>query len=136
MSKYLMLLASLLLTLGTAVPAAAGPGKCNMTKDEAYQVLKGFDPLAKVLDVRRSPIDELCEVAIEIRGKKVILYIDSSKKHMIAGSIIDVASKVNLTQQRVNDMNRVDTSRIPLDDALLLGKADAKYKVIVFDDPD
>jgi thiol:disulfide interchange protein DsbC len=33
-------------------------------------------------------------------------------------------------------MNRVDVSRIPLEDALILGKPTAKTKVIVFTDPE
>ncbi|VAX34429.1 hypothetical protein MNBD_NITROSPIRAE03-1722, partial [hydrothermal vent metagenome] len=86
--------------------------------------------------VQKSPVKGLCEVSLEVKGKKVLVYIDSSKKNLVLGPIIDVKTKVNLTQQRMTDMNRVDTSQIPLDDALILGKADAKYKVIVFDDPD
>ena len=42
----------------------------------------------------------------------------------------------NLTGVRYTDLNRVDVSMIPLDDAIVYGNPRAKHKVIVFDDPD
>ncbi len=137
MTKFFILLSSLMLLLfSIATPSLAASGKCNISKEEAYEVLKGFDPKAKVVGVQQSPVEGLCEVSLNVGDKKVLVYMDSSKKNLVLGSIVDVKTKVNLTQQRMTDMNRIDTSLIPLDDALLLGKADAKYKVIVFDDPD
>ncbi|VAX28532.1 hypothetical protein MNBD_NITROSPIRAE02-1134 [hydrothermal vent metagenome] len=137
MTKLFILLSSLMFLLfSVTTPSLAASGKCNISKDEAYEILKGFDPRAKVVGVQQSPIEGLCEVSLEVGDKKVLLYIDSSKKNLVLGSIVDVKTKVNLTQQRMTDMNRIDTSQIPLDDALLMGKADAKYKVIVFGDPD
>jgi thiol:disulfide interchange protein DsbC len=34
------------------------------------------------------------------------------------------------------ELNKVDVSKIPLEDAIVVGKPDAKHKVIVFDDPE
>ncbi|NOZ26380.1 MAG: hypothetical protein GXO94_09870 [Nitrospirae bacterium] len=137
MTKFLILASTLLLLLfGNVTPSPAAPGKCNISKKEAFEVLKGFDPRAKVTGVRQSPVEGLCEVSLKVGDKTALVYIDASKKNLVVGSIVDVKTKVNLTQQRMTDINRIDTSKIPLDDALVLGKADAKYKVIVFDDPD
>ncbi len=137
MTKFSVLVSLLLLLLsGTVSPSLAASGKCTISKKEAFDVLKGFDPRAKVTDVRQSPVEGLCEVSLKAGDKTFIVYIDSSMKHLVLGSIVDVKTRTNLTQQRMTDVNRVDTSSIPLDDALILGKADAKYKVIVFDDPD
>ena len=137
MTKFFILLSSLIFLLfSIATPSLAASGKCNISKEEAFEILKGFDPKAKVVGVQQSPVEGLCEVSLNVGDKKVLIYMDSSKKNLVLGSIVDVKTKVNLTQQRMTDMNRIDTSQIPLDDALLLGKADAKYKVIVFDDPD
>jgi len=47
-----------------------------------------------------------------------------------------MSDRQNLTGQRFSDLNRVDLSTIPLEDAIVLGNRDAKRKVIVFDDPD
>ena len=90
----------------------------------------------KVLEVRPAQVKGLFEVAVESKGQKGILYVDSSKKYIISGSILDVKTKTNFTQERYSDINKVDVSKIPLDDALVMGDKDAKYRVIVFDDPD
>lgn len=69
-------------------------------------------------------------------GKKGLAYIDFSKQHIITGSVINVSTKENLTGKKLYEMSRIDPSAIPVKNAIVLGKADAKYRVIVFDDPD
>jgi thiol:disulfide interchange protein DsbC len=75
-------------------------------------------------------------VNFESQDRKGLVYIDYSKKFIIAGNIFSSSSKQNLTQERLSFLNRVDPSKIDIKDALVLGKKGAKYKVIVFDDPD
>ncbi len=104
--------------------------------EEAASVIKAMNPSIKVLGVAMGPVEGLWEVVIEARGKKGIAYVDFSKKHLITGSILKVTTKENLTSLRLYDISKVDLSVVPLDEALVLGKRDAKYKVIVFDDPD
>jgi thiol:disulfide interchange protein DsbC len=104
--------------------------------DEALTLLKNLDPNIKVLSVKPSPVEGLWEVDIESGGRKLPVYVDLSKKYLISGSIIDIKEKKNLTQERIDEINKVDVSQIPLDDALVMGDKEAKYRVIVFDDPE
>jgi thiol:disulfide interchange protein DsbC len=99
-------------------------------------LLKGSFPDIKVLEVRPAQIKGLTEVTVESQGQKGILYVDSSGKYLVSGSILDLKTKTNFSQQRYNEINKVDISTIPLDDALVMGDKDAKYRVIVLDDPD
>jgi thiol:disulfide interchange protein DsbC len=108
----------------------------NLTVDEALPLLKELDPNVKVIAVKTSPVEGLWEVDIESGGRKVIVYVDFSKKHLVSGAIIDLKEKKNLTQERLSEINKVDVSQIPLDDAIVMGDKDAKYRVIVFDDPE
>jgi thiol:disulfide interchange protein DsbC len=108
----------------------------NLTVDEALTLLKELDPNVKVIAVKTSPVEGLWEVDIESGGRKVIVYVDFSKKHLVSGAIIDLKEKKNLTQERLSEINKVDVSQIPLDDAIVMGDKDAKYRVIVFDDPE
>jgi thiol:disulfide interchange protein DsbC len=109
--------------------------KCHtLTKDEASTLLKDMAPNLKILDVRTSPVNALWEVDIETGGRKVVTYVDFSKKYLISGGIISIKDKKNLTQDRLSEINKVDVSKIPLDDALVMGDKDAKYRIIVFDD--
>ena len=107
-----------------------------LSKDDALAALKELAPDIRILDVRRSPVVGLWEVDVESGGKKVILYLDSSKKYMIQGAIVDLRAKSNLTQERYNEINKVDVSKIPLDNAIVMGDKEAKHRVIVFDDPE
>ena len=117
--------------------------KCNhdciqchkLSNEEAVDVLKGNVPDVKILEIHPAQVKGLWELAIETKGQKGLAYIDYSKKYIISGSIFDIKTKSNLTQERFAEINKVDLSQIPLDDALVLGNKDAKYRVIVFDDP-
>jgi thiol:disulfide interchange protein DsbC len=111
--------------------------KCHtLNKDEATILMKDLGPDVKVLEVLASPVKGMWEVDVEAGGKKGLVYIDFSKKYLISGSIISIKEKANLTQDRFALISKVDVSQIPLDDALVMGEKDAKYKVVVFDDPD
>jgi thiol:disulfide interchange protein DsbC len=105
-------------------------------KDEAAVLLKDLAPDLKILEVRPSPVKELWEISVQSGERKGLLYLDLSKKYFIQGAIIDLKTKANLTQERMSELTKVDTSTIPLDDALVMGDKGAKYKVIIFTDPD
>jgi len=110
--------------------------KCHkLEKEEAASILKGLNPNVEVLDVRLSLVRGLWEIAIVLQGKKGVLYLDFSKGNLIQGDILKIATKEDLTMQRLQELNKIDPARIPLDGALVMGKKDTKYQVIVFTDP-
>ncbi len=108
----------------------------SLSVDEALTLLKNLDPNIKVTAVKPSPIGGLWEVDIEAGGKKGLVYLDATKKYLISGAIIAIQEKKNLTQERLDEINKVDVSQIPLDDAVVIGDRQARYRVIVFDDPE
>lgn len=111
--------------------------KCHkLSNDEASNVLKEVVPDIKVLEVNHGPIKGIWEITAETKGKKNLYYVDYSRKLVIAGQIFNIKTKDNLTQERYIEINKIDVSLIPLEDTLILGKKDAKKRVIVFTDPD
>ena len=127
-----------------AVPAAhssmgegCATGACtdchSLTRADAVQILGST--VDNVLSVGPSPVNGLWEVDVEKSGKRLPLYIDFSKQFVIAGQIIRMSSKKNLTGDRILSMNRIDVSQIPLSGAIVVGRKDAKRRIIVFDDP-
>jgi thiol:disulfide interchange protein DsbC len=142
--SILTLLAVLALSAGSAYGFGALTGACEtdcrkchqLTRKEAVDLIKKVNPDVDVIDVKDAPVRGLWEVVVEAKEKKGIAYVDFSKKHLITGSILEVDTKENLTGKRLYEVSKVDVSSIPLDDALVMGKRDAKYKVVVFDDPD
>jgi len=111
--------------------------KCHtLNKDEARDLLKNVIPDVVILDVRLSPVKGVWEVDLESRGRKAIVYVDFLKKHFFSGALVSLGEKKNLTQERFTELNKIDVSQIPLEDALMMGDQKARIRVIVFTDPD
>lgn len=105
---------------------------------ETANILKDFTQF-KVISVGDAPIKGVWEVQVEAQGKKLPLYLHYSKKHFFTGNIIDIANKkvvTNTPAPETAPKEKIDFSKIPLDDAIIIGKPSAPNKVIVFDDPD
>ncbi len=75
------------------------------------------------------------EVEMELQGQKIPIYLDSSKSYLVSGSVIRLKDKKNITEERRRQLNPVDLSKIPTDDALPLGNPEAENKIVVFTDP-
>jgi thiol:disulfide interchange protein DsbC len=111
--------------------------KCHtLHKEEARDLLKNIVPDVVILDVRISPVKGIWEVDIESRGRKTIVYVDFLKKHFFSGALVSIGEKKNLTQERFTELNKVDVSQIPLENALVMGDEKARIRVVVFTDPD
>jgi thiol:disulfide interchange protein DsbC len=111
--------------------------KCHtLKKAEAASLLKSFDQNIKVLGVGVGSVKYLFEVSVESNGKKGVVYIDFPQKHLFTGSLYQINGKRNLTQESLSEINKVNVSEIPLGDAIVIGEKNAKYRVIVFDDPE
>lgn len=154
MFRHSFLFGLLIIGLSLALPeGASGFGgmvgacepdcqKCHtITKDQATEIVRKLNPEIEVLSVRPAPVGGLWEVAIKGRGDAGIAYIDYSLRHVIAGRVFEVnvdapSRPKDVTSSRLYELNKVDPAAIPLDDALLLGSEEARYRAIVFDDPD
>jgi len=140
----LAVVSTLLLAVTVTGPALAftadgcGAGACaschSLDTQEAGQILGGL--VDKVNKVEFAEIPGMWLVEVEKGTSKLPVYIDFSKKYVLSGSVIRLADQGDITQERFARMNKVDTGRIPLGDALLLGKSSARTKVIVFTDPE
>lgn len=137
---FLFVLAALLLPVSYSYGFSEKGQDCSkchtLSKDEATSLLKDFAPNLNVIDIKVSPVKGMWEVDVDSGGKKGPTYVDFSKKYIIAGSVIEIHGKRNLSQERLIELNKVDVSQIPLDDALVMGDKGAKYKIVVFDDPE
>ena len=111
--------------------------KCHtLTRDEAKDLITPIAPDIKILEVRFSPSKALWEVFSESKSRKMILYVDVTKKYLISGSLYSLKDRKNLTQESLSALNKIDVSQIPLKDALVMGHTKARLRVIVFTDPD
>jgi thiol:disulfide interchange protein DsbC len=124
-------------------PEGRADGDCvdchSLTQDEARERLKRLisaGQVDRVVEVRTSGVPGLYEVAIEKQKRKYPLYLDFSKRYLIVGNVIELETMENLAKEREIDLNRVDPSVIPLNDAVVIGDPEAETKIVVFDDPE
>ncbi len=142
--KFIPLVLLLLVSFGCSqsMAEAETAEQAQPTVEEIQQVLRGsLDPSIEVTSVEPAPIPGLWEVILTVKGEVGILYIDSTKKMVVLGSIVNAETKENITKAKFEMAKakyapKVEFSSIPLEDAVLLGSAEAKHKVVIFDDPD
>lgn len=137
-----------LLLVALAPLAAPGPARsfggdgcnqpcanCHKLSTDEVKTLLG-EMVDQVLAVRVSEVPGLFAVDVEKQSKKIPVYLDFSKRYLITGDVFDLSTRESLTKERFIDLNRVDPSAIPLDDAVVIGDPKAKTRIIVFDDPE
>lgn len=113
--------------------------QCHKIKlDEATNILKDFSEV-NVVSVGDAPVRGMWEVQIEYQGKKFPIYLHYSKKYFFEGTIVNIENKQvvsSLPAPETAPRGKIDVAKIPLNDAIIIGKPSAPKKVIVFDDPD
>lgn len=130
--------------LSTLPAQAEEPAKPEAGKLEAAQpavspveaairkALQERYPNIPLKTVSPSPVPGLYEVVV---GGQVV-YVDEKADYLLPGPLVDTRSKANLTKQRLEDMNKVDFSSLPLDKAIAITHGKGERKLAVFTDPD
>ncbi len=72
----------------------------------------------------------------EVTSGRNVLYVDSTMHYVLEGSLVDIDSKVNLTEQRTAELNKINFSSLPVRDAIVTIKGNGKRKLAIFSDPD
>ncbi len=67
-------------------------------------------PDLKVLAVSPAPVKGLCEVVIEQGNRKGLTYIDEEGNYLIAGRIVEIKNRRDLTGEKIAELNRVKLS--------------------------
>jgi thiol:disulfide interchange protein DsbC len=94
-----------------------------------------FPPQIEVIEAR--DLGSLYELVTKepSRGKQ-IYYVTKDGAYLFAGGNLITRDKVNLTQKRFEEVNRVDVSKLPLKDAIEIKRGNGAKKVIMFSDVD
>ena len=87
--------------------------------------------LPKIDEVTRSPLPGLWEVRIGTE----LLYTDAQGQYLVQGEVIDLRSRTNLTQQRIDKLTAFDFDKLPLKDAITIKQGKGTRKMAVFVDP-
>lgn len=78
----------------------AGCGSAPTT-EKVTEALKPIMPANYTVNsvVKLNAIDDIFEVVVAIDKQPTVLYVDKKLKHVISGSIVEIASKKNLTYE-------------------------------------
>jgi len=105
-----------------------------LTNEEVSPILKEFIKAEfRILEIREGPLEGFWEVVTEIGQERRILYIHRNLRFVIHGHILDRQMKRNITLERLKDFRKVNTSALPLENAIPMGQG--KRKLYVFTDP-
>lgn len=93
----------------------------KLDRKEAEEIVRRIAPTARVTDIKLAPVKAFWQIEAELDGKRGMVLLDFTKQYL--GQLSPVPRKVEF-------------SKIPLKDAVVLGSPTAKKKVVVFTDPD
>jgi thiol:disulfide interchange protein DsbC len=132
MRRLLALLLFALAALSTTTTIADG-GKSQADLSSALRRLleSRMPELAGVDEIRPSPIPNLYEV----RKGAEIFYTDATGGFLISGQIVDTRARVNLTQQRIDQLTAISFHDLPFKHSFTVVRGNGKRKLAVFEDP-
>ncbi|CAN5202723.1 DsbC family protein [soil metagenome] len=116
-----------ILSLASAAAMAETPQEAAVKK----LVEPRLGDKAKVDSVTKTPYSGLYEV----RTGGDIIYTDENAKYLFVGRVIDTKTYQDYTKDRIDEINKIKFSDLPLESALKMVKGDGKRVIAVFEDP-
>jgi len=107
---------------------------CAETAQEAAireAVAPRLGPDAKVVSVTKTPYAGLYEV--QVNGD--IIYTDAKAQYLFIGRVVDARTYQDYTKARLDEINKVKFTDLPLDLAMKKVKGNGKRMIAVFEDP-
>ena len=132
--KKFKIISSLLVTLVGSVIITGCKGNASAKTPEQIkeQITKEIPGITKIDSVNKSPVSGMYEVVV---GRKVF-YVTTDGKYLFFGNLVDSTTKQSLTEQKTQELNRVDWKDLPLDLAIKEVNGTGKRKIVVFSDPE
>jgi thiol:disulfide interchange protein DsbC len=129
-NKYFKIGAALLASLFTASTAWSADS-AEVPAEERERVAGLFDSIAPE-NVKSSPIDGW----YMIQKGSLVAYISKDGRYLLQGDLIDLDTKVNLSEASRTDARRELMSRVPSNEVILFSPDEVKYSISVFTDVD
>lgn len=92
---------------------------------------KNYPQLGKVDQVNKTPLPGLYEVVTPDH----LFYTDEQTQYLIDGSLYDLRTMHNITDERARQIFAIDFKSLPFDLAMKKVKGNGKRKMLVFTDP-
>ena len=115
-------------TLALSIAAHADSPEANIKKALQHRIGDG----APIESVTKTPYSGLYELKI---GSEIV-YTDADAKYVFVGRIIDVESSKDVTQARIDELNRIKFAALPLELAAKSVRGNGKRVIAVFEETD
>lgn len=122
MKKLIAALGLSLMTMGFA-HADIATLKANLQKNYPDVTPQSIQP---------TPIKDIYEVYMD--GE--IVYTNDEARYFFIGNLVDLPNKVSLTEQRQQELSKIDVKTLPLKQAIKHVKGNGKRVIYLFSDPD
>jgi thiol:disulfide interchange protein DsbC len=107
--------------------------KDAVATDALRQLLIAKFPGVKIVEIRPTTVDGVFELQSD---QGALMYTDASASFLFTGgNLIDAKSKVNLTQARTQQLQKIVWSELQLENAIVFKRGDGTRKLAVFADP-
>lgn len=124
-------LAGLTMSLCSLAGAQAGEltaAQLSALKQKLAQRVPSLPPIEAA---RTTPVNGL----IELKAGTNVLYTDANGEYLIDGQLIETKTQRNLTEERLDEINKVDFAGLPFKDAIVWKSGTGKRRLVVFADP-
>ncbi|MGZ4981325.1 MAG: DsbC family protein [Methylobacter sp.] len=101
-------------------------------EDAIRQALTKSMPSVKIGSVKPSEISGLYEVTV---GGN-IFYVSGDGKYLVQGHLVDVAARVDLTEEKLSGVRKQAIEKLGLDKMIVFKPKESKYTVSIFTDID
>jgi thiol:disulfide interchange protein DsbC len=81
--------------------------------------------------VRSSPIPGL----FEVQAGSQLFYTDAKGEYLVDGHVVDMRTQRDLTEERLDEVSKIDFGALPFKDAVVWKNGSGKRKLVIFADP-
>ncbi len=99
------------------------------------QALRSRIPNAQILSIQKLPYAGLYEIAVRRGDDTAIYYSDALGQVMIVGTLIDMRTDRNLTEERLRRLSAIDWNQLPFPWAVTTRRGDGRRQIAIFSDP-
>lgn len=117
-----------LCALASAQAAELPAAQLAALKQKLSQRVPSMPPIESA---RTTPVSGL----IEVKSGTNVFYTDANGDYLIDGHLIDTKTQRNLTEERLDEINRIDFDTLPFKDAIVWKAGTGKRRLVVFADP-
>lgn len=131
-STPVVALQRLALALGVVATTAVAATAAQADEAGVKAAVEAFIGRPAVTSVTQTPYGGLYEVVLN-NGQ--LVYTDAQSTFIIDGSLIDTATRTDITQRRLTELSKIDFAILPLKDAVKTVKGKGSRVMAVFEDP-